>query len=259
MATYRELAPPAALARHVTCLWFQTTDEASHHRVVPDACADIVAVSGQAPVVAGPATAAQLVPLPARSLVVGLRFRPGAAPSLLKISARELLDDSVPLAELWPADGARLGDDIESSRSAGDRLGTLAAAIIDKLPDADPLDPVVTGAVRWLARHPDGRVKQLAAALGLGDRQLLRRFDAAVGYGPKVLQRVLRFQRLLVAAANTRKHTRLAELAATAGYIDQPHMTRDVRELTGVTPGELLTAHYEPTAMAEFLRACDAV
>jgi AraC-like DNA-binding protein len=33
---------------------------------------------------------------------------------------------------------------------------------------------------------------------------------------------------------------RTADVAAAAGYADQPHMTRELRRLTGMTPGELL-------------------
>ena len=42
-----------------------------------------------------------------------------------------------------------------------------------------------------------------AHELGVSERQLRRRFAEAVGYGPKTLARVLRFQRFLDAARET--------------------------------------------------------
>lgn len=258
VATYREFPPPAPLARHLACLWVHTADDRAHdHRVVPDACADIIAPDGRAPIVVGPAASTHVVTLPPRAVLVGARFRPGAASSLLKTSTHELLDLTVPLADLWTADEAdHLRERVSTSSSISAALHALESLLLDRLPDARPHDPLVETAVRWLARHPGRPVRDLADTLDLGGRQLLRRFAATVGLGPKLLQRVLRFQRLLALARPGRAS--LAELAAAAGYVDQPHMTRDVRELAGVTPTALLATPYSPAAMAEFLRTCDA-
>ncbi len=57
------------------------------------------------------------------------------------------------------------------------------------------LDPLVSAAVRALGR-PRARVGVVAVELGVSARQLQRRISDAVGYGPKMLQRVLRFRRL---------------------------------------------------------------
>jgi transcriptional regulator GlxA family with amidase domain len=83
--------------------------------------------------------------------------------------------------------------------------------------------------------QPGERVDELAAALGFSERQLRRRFLAAVGYGPKTLQRVLRLRRFLA----ERDVDGLAAAAVGAGYADQAHLARDCRALTGLTPGQL--------------------
>lgn len=66
-------------------------------------------------------------------------------------------------------------------------------------------------------------------------RQLQRLIRDAVGYGPKMLQRVLRFRRLQALAPGP-----LAELALDAGYADQAHMTSEVTRLAGVSPVRFL-------------------
>ncbi|HYY23006.1 MAG TPA: hypothetical protein VE780_14120, partial [Thermoleophilaceae bacterium] len=60
----------------------------------------------------------------------------------------------------------------------------------------DEPDRLVLAATRVLG-GPGRRVRVVGKRVGLSDRQLLRRFRAAVGYGPKTLDRVLRFQRFL--------------------------------------------------------------
>jgi AraC-like DNA-binding protein len=88
---------------------------------------------------------------------------------------------------------------------------------------------------------PDALVRAAAtgAAPGIGARQLRRRFADAVGYGPKTLQRILRFQRFLLLAEDTQN---LARLALEAGYADQAHLTRECRRLSGLPPAALLAS-----------------
>lgn len=68
-----------------------------------------------------------------------------------------------------------------------------------------------------------------------------------VGLSPKVFQRVLRMQRFLAA---TERLDGLANAAAEAGYSDQPHMTREVRSLAGLSPTRLLRERGQPLASA---------
>ena len=80
-------------------------------------------------------------------------------------------------------------------------------------------------------------VAATADLLGVGARQLHRRSLAAFGYGPKTLARILRLRRALDLA---RTGLPYAETAVRAGYADQPHLAREVKELSGRTLGELL-------------------
>jgi AraC-like DNA-binding protein len=66
-------------------------------------------------------------------------------------------------------------------------------------------------------------------------RQLQRRVGNAVGYGPKMLARVLRLRRLQALPPGP-----LVELALDAGYADQAHMTADVTRLAGISPVQFL-------------------
>jgi AraC-like DNA-binding protein len=80
-------------------------------------------------------------------------------------------------------------------------------------------------------------VAAMADRLGLGTRALHRRCLPVFGYGPRRLARVLRLGRSLEAA---RAGAPLAQVAADCGYVDQAHLSREVRDLTGTTPTRLL-------------------
>ena len=80
-------------------------------------------------------------------------------------------------------------------------------------------------------------VAETAARTFVSERALQRRFAHDVGYGPKVLQRVLRFQRFMRELAAPR--VELARAALLAGYADQSHLSRETRRLAGLSPRQL--------------------
>jgi AraC-like DNA-binding protein len=241
---YRQRPPPPALAGQVLCLWSQVIGAGTTglcHRVLPDGCIDIVWIGDAPAVVAGPATGPVVVPLAPRSTVVGLRLRPGAAPGLLGAPASELLNRDTPLGELWGAAGDALSAQVVAQPALAAKLNAAAAEFAPHLAGAGPPDPMIAAATLWLARHPAGRIADLCRLLEVGERRLRRRFAAAIGYGPKTFQRVLRLQRVLAQAGRLpRAGASLAALAAEAGYADQAHMSRELQALTGRSPAALL-------------------
>jgi transcriptional regulator GlxA family with amidase domain len=84
-------------------------------------------------------------------------------------------------------------------------------------------------------------VETLAREFGLSVRQLRRRFETAVGYGPKTLQGVLRFRRFL-AHVDAEPAADLARVALDAGYADQAHLARESARLSGLPPAALVRA-----------------
>ncbi|WP_243717306.1 helix-turn-helix domain-containing protein [Actinomadura sp. KC345] len=222
---YREFPEPG-----LACSWTAALPrdaEPFTQRVVPDGCVDLM-WSPSGILVAGPDTG----PIPAAvnpgDSTVAVRFRPGTAPPVLGVPADAVRDARLPLRELWGAEADRLA---EAVALAADPRGALVAAVRERMRPADPVVPAV------VAGLGGGSVRDMADGLGLSERQLRRRSLAAFGYGPKTLQRVLRFQRALRLA---RAGEPLAGAAFAAGYADQAHFAHEVRELAGEPVRNLL-------------------
>jgi AraC-like DNA-binding protein len=238
-ATYLESPPPAPLASHACCVWTNAADAADHvERVLPDGCADVVWIDGDGIVVAGPATREVLVDIPAGAAAVGVRFGPGAAGAALGVAAHELRDRTVALEDVWGSEASELAERLAAAPRAK-RPAVLAAAVARRLDGARAPDPIVTRASALLGRGL--AVTAASREVALTDRHLRRRFHEAVGYGPKTLQRVLRLRRFL-ALAESAPGPDLARVAVEAGYADQPHLTRECAELTGLPPAALLAS-----------------
>ena len=243
-STYRELPPPPALAAQVLCIWAQVIgagETVYQHRVLPDGCADVVWIGETPAVVAGPATGPVIVPLAPRTMVVGVRLRPGAVQGVLGVPASDLVNRDTPLDDIWGARADAVSVRVIQETSLATRLAAAAGGLSERLAGAGSPDPAIAAATLWLARHPAGRTGDLARFVDMNERRLHRRFAAAIGYGPKTFQRVLRLQRTLrLASGGLQPGARLAMIAAEAGYADQAHMSRELRALTGRSPAAVL-------------------
>ncbi len=269
---YREWAPPAALAGSFTCLWSrvagpQAAAAGPTASVLPDACADLIWQRGRGVFVAGPDTGPVRSALPAGTVLVGARFAPGAGGPALGLPLSAVLNQRVDAADLSVAAGHTLARRVPGWLDPPAALSALTAVARD-LAAAGPADMLATGVVARLAQ-PLAAARDIAAALGVSDRQLRRRCHAAVGYGPATLRQVLRFRRFVDWADTGRLRgeartgavpgradaggaagagsegedgSALARAAAWAGYADQAHLSRDCARFAGLTPAALVRA-----------------
>jgi AraC-like DNA-binding protein len=237
---YCEWQPPAALRPAVACLWAQVTPDGADRDglVLPDACTDLVWEPGRGAFVAGPDTGPVLTRMPAGTVMVGVRFRPSAGGPALGVPLSELRDQRVDLTDLRAGEARRLPGTLDPDAALRCTLDVAAALVAD-----GPPDPAVTWAARLL-RDPRARAEDVAAEVGLSPRQLRRRCHEVVGYGPKTLQRVLRFRRFVsridAIPDLSGDAGDLAAIAAEAGYADQAHLTRECGKLAGLTPAALI-------------------
>jgi AraC-like DNA-binding protein len=236
---YTEWSAPAGLRHAIACLWAQVTPDGSDRKglVLPDACIDLIWEQGRGAFVAGPDTGPAPTVMAAGTIIVGVRFRPAAGGPALGVPLSELRDQRVDLADLRRGDAGRLSATLDPDTALARALDVAAALVTDRAPDRT---------VAWAAElleDSQARTEEVASEIGISERQLLRRCRDAVGYGPKTLQRVLRFRRFVAqidaAAGNPRGGRDLATIAARAGYADQAHLTRECRSFAGLTPAAL--------------------
>jgi AraC-like DNA-binding protein len=106
----------------------------------------------------------------------------------------------------------------------------------------DPLDVPAGVRCAWhrlVASRGRSSIASIVQEVGWSQRHFIAQFKHEIGVSPKVFARMLRFGRV-VRAIRAGQTADLADLAIVAGYYDQSHLNRDVREFAGTTPGELL-------------------
>lgn len=88
----------------------------------------------------------------------------------------------------------------------------------------------------WLAASPSPEMEELLATTGLSRRQVERKCNALYGAPPKLLARKYRALRAAVVMA---ADAETIGDAVDRGFYDQSHMIREIKQFTGLTPGQI--------------------
>ena len=186
-----------------------------------------------------------------RCRVLGIRFAPAGACSLLRSNMKQLVDVTIDVRDVI----GRASDEL------GERCAT--AAQISPLSERRNAASVVFAAVNWLLplarvdrdalvqwtsakiREARGTVSldRLGARLGVSRDEFARRFRDHTGLTPKRFARIVRFHNALSLLHRSEK---IAAVAAELAYYDQAHMYRDFAEFARLTPGEFVSATRYP-------------
>jgi AraC-like DNA-binding protein len=148
---------------------------------------------------------------------MGRRPIPGEARN--RTRSELLTDQEMPLEEPSGEDGRRLLAGMTSPASTAGRIRILERWLLRRLQSAARPDAGVRAVVRQiLAQGGQGCIGELVRGVGPSERQMRRRFEAAVGVGPKCLARIVRLQRAVRhgRAATSESWATIAIAAGTA-------------------------------------------
>jgi AraC-like DNA-binding protein len=170
---------------------------------------------------------------------VQVDLTPTGARRLFGIPMSELSGRIVGLRELFPLEHDALTEQLAAASDWALRLDLVEAFLLRHI-DRARID---TARVDWaLARIEERRglldVGSLAQELGYSHKHLIALFHDQVGIPPKLLARLVRFERAM-RAARAGGAIGWADLALAHGYFDQAHLARDVKRFTGLTPSQV--------------------
>jgi AraC-like DNA-binding protein len=158
---------------------------------------------------------------------------------LIGMPMSELANQSVPIDDVLGRFGRDLVQRVGEASDWPTRFALVDNAIRARLADAPPVDPGVAWSLRRITASGGATViGHLAGELGWSHRRLIARYRDAVGLAPKLIARIVRFERL-TALLTANPAADWAGAATACGYFDQAHLAREVRELADITPTEL--------------------
>lgn len=204
--------------------------------------------------VGGLHTRPALITHPGRQSGVALSLSPLGARALLGVPAGELVDADLPADVVLGRFGQELTERVRSAATWVGRFDVLDDLLARRIAGSDATVPAeVTRAWRTLLASGGRRTTgSIAAEVGWSGRYLSRRFGTEIGFSPKTVARLVRFDRVRWRLAATAYATTpalvpgggLARLAAEGGYADQAHLAREFREFAGCAPSVWLREEF---------------
>lgn len=142
-----------------------------------------------------------------------------------------------PLCTVWGEGVARrLADRAAGAISDAERIDLLVEETRVRV-QAEPGPDLITQTLAALVTA-DLPVSQIACRIGLSLRQVHRRCLREFGLSPSVLRRIARVH-VAARESSSAQWPSLARLAADTGFADQAHFCREIRAMSGTTPGAL--------------------
>lgn len=225
-----EYLPTPRLRPFVECIWHSEPATDTGFGIIPDGCVDACFVlSERKPriLLFGTTTRTCAYELEAGAPYFGVRFRPGKAPFFIKERISDLTDAQIAVPSFLGLGPEEILETIGFAK----RRTRLESALMLALSNG------VDGTMRSLShaisvidsRHGDVRVRDLATSCNLSERQLERLFLDRVGITPKLYSRIRRFRSVLNHLEDSigQKRPKLADVAASYGYVDESHLVRD--------------------------------
>jgi AraC-like DNA-binding protein len=164
---------------------------------------------------------------------------PWMAFTLFGTAMCELADAMVDLSELRGRQADEVLHLLAETPDWSERFTVLDAALAEWAAAGPPPSRSLVRAWHQLVRAPGlTPITSLADEVGWSQRQLESRFQEQVGVTPKTASRVLRLQRALRLLVSDGASA--ARVAATVGYNDQSHFSRECKSMTNCSPRHFL-------------------
>jgi AraC-like DNA-binding protein len=206
-------------SRFVDIIWRTHDTSDGTYLAAADACWDMIfirSVHGNRVLLSGPSSRITPVPYRAGNRNVGIRFHRGTFLTHVPTSAMLDTTESLPMPDDETFLLAGLGFPLPTYDAVDDLVADLER--LDLLSD----DPVAMAALR-------------GEAPGTSRRSVQRHVSSATGLSANRIRQIVRAR---TAAERLRSGELILDVAHDLGYADQAHLTRDVKRLTGYTPGQ---------------------
>ena len=229
-----------ALRPYVGCFWIISAERDATIRIVPDLSTSISTelVNGQTSGwwLRGPLVRPDERRFSSPVTIVGVRLRPGVAYLLSAMAAEGMIGRRMNLSAV-PA-FRELTAERPAPSTPDQRIDMLQRFLIQRLKNAS-VHHIVAGALHEIERdHGCSNVGDVADRCEVSSRHLNRLMRIWIGFGPKALASIVRFQAALKEIEHAPAQSGAA-LATETGYFDQAHLTTNLSRFAGATPRHL--------------------
>lgn len=178
-------------------------------------------------------------------LVVATWFKPGGLHRLLGLPMSELFDIPLDVSLLWGPEIRQIDQQLRELSDYDQMQQVVETFLLRRLWQHQVHRHPIDAAFHYLSQHPQGvALDELVRLTNLSPRQLERKFQERIGYGPKMFTRIVRFSKAFRLKEQLPQLGWL-DIALECGYYDLQHLRRDFKDFADASPTML---HQEETA-----------
>ncbi len=257
---YNEYQPSLLLAPYIDKYWeFKGNPEYGMKiNILPDGCTDFIFTLGEVATVAeeesllmqpyrsyfvGPMNRYSTLVTYAKSVhMFGIRFLPCGLFRFLQLPLEELGNQRISTHDI----ASEIFNDSLTERLCEqpyiqDRIKLVESFLIPALCADDKTEKQIAYAVHCIdlskGKLP---IRSLAEDICLCQRHFERKFKRQTGYSPKEYSRIIKFKHA-VDLLRSCSSNNLLSIAIEAGYYDAAHLSKEIKALSGNTPGSFLS------------------
>jgi AraC-like DNA-binding protein len=256
-----ESYPPSAdLASFVKCYWTlegQANNTTQKQRVLPDGCIELFFILGDdvrrfvsenefviqpRSMVLGQITEPYYIQPTGQVNCFAVRFYPYGFANFVQTPIVRLANTETPIELLFGDEAAAsISKQIINAANTPQRIELIEAFLLERINDSATRNRIVESTIEALLLANGSTAINMIVKNDLSKRRKLERlFTRQIGISPKQLGKVIRLQAVLKILLS-RQSGDLIQIAYDHDYYDQAHFIKDFKELTGTSPGRLLT------------------
>lgn len=173
--------------------------------------------------------------------VLGIRFLPCGLYRLMGLPLNELLNHKCKASDLTNIFDDSFIERLCNQHDTGSLIGIIDEFLIRNLSKHNPkVDRKILFAVERINQEKGMlSIRSLMSDIYVCQRHFERKFKIYTGYSPKEYSRIVKFWNAIDLLRNT-SYDNLLSTAVLAGYYDVPHLSREVKRLSGNTPSSFL-------------------
>lgn len=170
-------------------------------------------------------------------------FQPYGYFSLSGMPAEELRSRIIDAYSIFGSTVGSMADALQSTGSYQESISVIESFFTslcnDQRAGANQLKPIVNTIIQTKGQLT---VNKIIGLTGYSERQLERLFQQAIGTSPNRYLQIVRLHHFLSLIRSGSRTESFTIAGLESGYYDQPHLIRNFKKMTGLTPTQYLSA-----------------